>query len=222
MEKPIPLPRRGTTPSPSRRLVPKLKKRPISKTEEIHQRRYEYMIHKDFKIYVASWNVDGLDPCDISLSEWLHTTDEAPDIYAVGLQEIDMDADTILMGDTKVVDEWVKQILLGTHSGSEYEVLCSVRFVGMQLSIIIKQEMKSAAKECMTAMVARGPLNKYGNKGGVGISFCFHESLFCFINCHFHAYQSEVDLRNEDFQEITQRMVFEQEGNKGRRISEHE
>lgn len=194
-----------------------------STSEEVRSRRKEYMIKRDFKIYIGTWNVDSLSPSEnISLNEWLHTVEDTPDIYVIGLQEIDMDADTILWGDTKVIREWVDRIMDGVHPGAEYEELRSVRFVGMQLTVLIKKELKPAISECMTAMVARGALNMYGNKGGIGISFCFHESLFCFVNSHFAAHQHEYERRNEDFQEITNKMLFIEEGCKTRRILSHE
>lgn len=218
-DKPTPLPRMKNLNVPRKPSPLGIR---MSTTEEVRSRRVEYMIKRDFKIYIGTWNVDSLCPDNISLKEWLHTVEDTPDIYVVGLQEIDMDADTILWGDTKVIKSWVDRMLEGVHPGADYEELQSVRFVGMQLTILIKKELKGAISECMTAMVARGALNMYGNKGGIGISFCFHESLFCFVNSHFAAHQHEYERRNEDFQEITNKMLFFEEGCKTRRILSHE
>lgn len=194
----------------------------MSTTEEVRSRREEYMIKRDFKIYIGTWNVDSLSPESLLLNEWLHTVEDTPDMYVVGLQEINMEADTILWGDTKVIRAWVDRIMEGVHPAAEYEEVKSVRFVGMQLTVLVKKQLKSAISECMTAMVARGALNMYGNKGGVGISFCFHEGLFCFVNTHFAAHHQEYERRNEDFQEITNKMLFIEEGCKSRRILSHE
>uniref|UniRef100_A0A336LNP7 CSON015029 protein n=1 Tax=Culicoides sonorensis TaxID=179676 RepID=A0A336LNP7_CULSO len=204
--------------SKSRSAVP----RHMSTSEEVRLRRAEYMTLHDFKIYVGTWNVNSIKPENICLNEWLHTVDDTPDIYAIGLQEITMDANTIFSGEKKVVTDWISRILEGVHPNAEYEELKSVRFVGMQLMVLVKKELKSSISECMTAIVARGAGNYFGNKGGVGISFCFHESLFCFVNSHFAAHQDEFEHRNADFQEITRQMLFIEEGNKSRRIREHD
>lgn len=216
VDKPTPLPRFKNVPQRPQHGIR------VSTTEEVRARRREYMINRDFKIFIGTWNVDSLSPVNISLKEWLHTVEDTPDIYVIGLQEIDMDADTILWGETKVIKGWVDRMLEGVHSGAEYEELQSVRFVGMQLTVLVKKGLTGTISECMTAMVARGALNMYGNKGGIGISFCFHESLFCFINSHFAAHQHEYERRNEDFQEITNKMLFIEEGCKTRRILSHE
>lgn len=47
-----------------------------------------------------------------------------------------------------------------------------------------------------------------GNKGGVGIRFLVHSTSFCFLCAHLAAGQSQVNDRNEDYNEITRRMAF--------------
>lgn len=213
-EKPIPLPRTFKKSSPFERK---------STSEEVRSRRGEYTIKQDFKIYIGTWNVNSLNPENpISLREWLHTIDDTPDIYVIGLQEIAMDADTIIRNVTKVIHTWNERIMEGVHPDAEYEELASIRFVGMQLTVLIKKEIQSAVCDIMTAMVPRGALNVCGNKGGIGISFCLHESLFCFINAHLTAHQQQQEKRNEDYQEIANRMLFVEEGCKTRSVLSHE
>ncbi|KAL8579225.1 hypothetical protein ACOMHN_010809 [Nucella lapillus] len=57
-----------------------------------------------------------------------------------------------------------------------------------------------------------------GNKGGVGIRFLVHSTSFCFVCAHLAAGQSQVNDRNEDYQEITRRMTFPM----GRMILSHD
>ncbi|XP_063708810.1 inositol polyphosphate 5-phosphatase OCRL-like [Culicoides brevitarsis] len=212
--KPVPLPRLKALNKP---FVSRM-----STSEEVRSRRKEYTKKCDFKFFIATWNVGSVDPQEVSLREWLKTVEDTPDFYVIGLQEVDMDAETILWGETKVIQSWVDRISEAINDTGDYEELQSVRFVGMQLTVMIKKMLKGAISECMTAMVARGALNVYGNKGGIGISFCFNENLFCFVNSHFAAHQHEYEKRNEDFQEITNKMVFLEEGCKTRRILSHD
>lgn len=60
------------------------------------------------RIYCGTWNVNlNIPKEELCLREWLATTEDAPDIYAIGFQEIDMSADTIIFGETKPDYGWV-------------------------------------------------------------------------------------------------------------------
>jgi len=58
------------------------------------------------------------------------------------------------------------------------------------------------------ASVPTGFMGMAGNKGGAGISFRFHETNICFINCHFASGDGQTQRRNEDYQTIESRMAF--------------
>lgn len=79
--------------------------------EELLLRQNEYMRFNEYRIYTATWNVNERpSPADIDLHEWLSTSEEPPDIYAVAFQELDMNAKSIAMGETKrdaVMDGWM-------------------------------------------------------------------------------------------------------------------
>lgn len=79
--------------------------------EELLLRKQEYMRINEFRIYTATWNVNEKSPpADLDLHEWLSTTEEAPDIYAVGFQEICMNPKSVMMSDSKrdsVMEAWM-------------------------------------------------------------------------------------------------------------------
>ncbi|XP_055534757.1 inositol polyphosphate 5-phosphatase OCRL [Wyeomyia smithii] len=187
--------------------------------EELDRRRHEYIVCEPYKIYTATWNVNGQTSEDIELPEWLSTTDDPPDIYAVGFQEIEWTPEKIIMNETKIDRTWVKKVMMGLHKGAEYEELASVRLVGMMLTVAVKKSLRDQISDCLTAAVGTGTL-KWGNKGGVGVSFQLNEALLCFVNSHLAAHTQEVDRRNEDHDEIIKRMSFEKTF-RGRSIDEH-
>lgn len=155
----------------------------------------------------------------MSLREWLATTEDAPDIYAIGLQEIDMSAETIFRGETKPDYNWIAKIMEGLHPGDVYEELTTVRLVGMMLTIAIKKSLRSSISKSCTNAVGTGTL-KFGNKGGVGVSFQINETFMCFVNSHLAAHVQEFERRNEDHDEIIRRMAFN-DGFRTRTILEH-
>ncbi|XP_055597459.1 inositol polyphosphate 5-phosphatase OCRL-like [Uranotaenia lowii] len=187
--------------------------------EELQKRRNEYIVFKQFKIYTGTWNVNGQLAEDIDLKEWLSTTEDPPDIYAVGLQEIEFSAEKVILNETKIDRTWVNKIMSGLHSGAKYKELTSVRLVGMMLTVAVKAPLKDHISDFWTAAVPTGLINR-GNKGGVGVSFQLNESLLCFVNVHLAAHTQEVERRNEDHDEIIQSMFF---GNtmEGRFIDDH-
>lgn len=166
--------------------------------EELERRKPEYTIHEPYKIYCATWNVNLNAPSnELSLREWLATTEDAPDIYAVGLQEIDMSPETIFRGETRPDYNWIAKIMEGLHPGDVYEELTTVRLVGMMLTIAIKKSLRGSISKCSTSMVGTGTL-KFGNKGAVGVSFQINETFICFLNSHLAAHVQEFERRNED------------------------
>lgn len=58
-----------------------------------------------FRIFCGTWNVNGQPPPTERLTDWLHC-DRAPDIYAVGFQEIDLSKEAFLFNDTPREAEW--------------------------------------------------------------------------------------------------------------------
>ena len=48
-----------------------------------------------------------------------------------------------------------------------------------------------------------------GNKGGVSVRFRMYDSYLVFINSHFASGTKEIERRNLDFREVSQRLLFE-------------
>ncbi|XP_055597166.1 inositol polyphosphate 5-phosphatase OCRL-like [Uranotaenia lowii] len=176
--------------------------------EELERRRSEYIVYKPLIIYTATWNVNGQTAEDIELPEWLSTTEDPPDIYAIAFQEVEFTVVKIVMKETKIDRTWVEKVISGLHSGAVYEEIESVRLVGTMLSVFVKSSLRNQISDCLIKSVPTGALN-YGNKGGVGISFQLNESLLCFVNAHLTADLQKVAGRNRDHDEIMRKMFFE-------------
>uniref|UniRef100_A0A1L8DVX8 Putative inositol-145-triphosphate 5-phosphatase synaptojanin inp51/inp52/inp53 family n=1 Tax=Nyssomyia neivai TaxID=330878 RepID=A0A1L8DVX8_9DIPT len=198
-----------------------LKKRESKFREELEKREHEFIVYEPYRFYIATWNVNGQPPSDISLHEWLATTKDPPDLYAIAFQELDLSPKAYAVSEARPDFIWVSRVMDGVHPGGDYEELASVRLVGMMLIIVIRRELKRFVKSVATTTVGTGTLNMMGNKGGVGVSMEFHENHICFVNAHLAAHVHEVMRRKEDHDEILRRMQFEQ-GITKRSIEEHD
>ena len=49
-----------------------------------------------------------------------------------------------------------------------------------------------------------------GNKGGVAIRFELYQTSLCFVNSHFAAHLSQYKKRNQNFRDISKKMIFKE------------
>lgn len=118
-------------------------KRELNIQNDFLGRKNEYSTFRPLNIYVATWNVNDQSPEDIILDTLLNAdlTGGVPDIYAIGLQEIDRSALGITMNRTKPDEVWIERIVEGLNPNEDYEPLETVRMVGMQLTIVVRKEL---------------------------------------------------------------------------------
>lgn len=61
-------------------------------------------------VVIGTWNVGSKLPSSssssLSLSSWLHTDEHEADVYAIGLQEVDMTAGALLREETDAGYSW--------------------------------------------------------------------------------------------------------------------
>ncbi|KAF7258607.1 hypothetical protein EG68_04130 [Paragonimus skrjabini miyazakii] len=97
------------------------------------------------------------------------------------------------------------------HTGGGYQRLRRVRLAGILMIVYISAKLfrRANASEMSTQLVPTGVFNMMGNKGGVGLRLTLFNTALCFVNCHLAAGEANVERRNQDFQEIKRKMLFE-------------
>jgi phosphatidylinositol-bisphosphatase len=68
----------------------------------------------------GTWNVNGKMP--ELLDGWLRT-DQPPDLYAIGFQELDLSAQALVLGDTTRSHPWVEAIMLSLSKVADYHLV---------------------------------------------------------------------------------------------------
>jgi len=151
-----------------------------------------------------------------TLCPWLAKPgDEAPDLYALGFQEIvDLNTVNVLFDGNKSVERseyWrlrITEALAHSRVDESYTLLYEGHMVGIGIFIFCKTELVSNFTDVRLATAPVGVLGVMGNKGAVSVRFNYHDTSFCFVAAHLSSGKGEVEARNRDYFEIIRKTTF--------------
>ena len=182
-----------------------------SRRVSLESRKNEYSTPAPVTVHVTTYNANG-KPTGESIQKILQESDEAPDIYAFGLQEIvEFNVGTVMLYDTDSCLKWREHLmaqLAQRHGRERYVPLEMVHLVGTALILFIKAERRSQVSEIATGTVGCGILGTMGNKGGVGVRFEINGLEMAFTSCHLNSGQDKKNRRHQDARDIMQRLAF--------------
>ncbi|ORZ37538.1 Endonuclease/exonuclease/phosphatase [Catenaria anguillulae PL171] len=191
--------------------------------QQLYARAHEFTSSRQLYIHIGTYNVNGKLPQE-PIDTWLRapgTGDIAPDIFAIGFQEIvELTAGQIVSADPMKRQMWQQELVTAIRRcyGPDYVLVCDGQLVGAAILIYAKSSLTAHIHSVEMSIVKTGLGGMTGNKGGISISLTVHDTPFCFVTAHFAAGQSAVDDRNRDYAVIASESMFK----RGRSIADHD
>jgi len=192
--------------------------------KQIRARQDEFTQYKQARVFFGTWNVNAKgkdEPLDSWLcSDWGPSGENAPDIVAVGLQEmVDLNAVNVAV-DNKSQQRslhWIERVRATLNSprnsGNDpmraYTLLSQRYLVGLMLCVFVKAPHKQRVKYVHSDAVGVGVMGMMGNKGGVSVRLQFYDSTICITNTHLAAHRENVAGRNADFANIFSKTSYD-------------
>ncbi|GAM18525.1 hypothetical protein SAMD00019534_017000, partial [Acytostelium subglobosum LB1] len=191
-------------------------------SNKLKEREPEFTKKESMVMFLGTWNVNGKKPTE-SLDQWLGGANPmAPDIYAIGFQELDLTAEALLLGDTTRALPWEHAITQTLQTQGDYIKLTSRQLVGILLFVYVKKEHRAHITHLQSDIAAVGIMGMMGNKGGVAIRFQFYNTSICVINSHLNAHTENVLRRNQDMKDISRTLKFIGDDGKFINIYDHD
>ncbi|ALC48883.1 CG9784 [Drosophila busckii] len=162
-----------------------------------------------YRVYVVTWNVGSRFPDNISLRQLLGLQDDAsgdgsnmhlPDIYAIGLQEVNAQPQQQVLGLFKE-DPW-------THKAKEllreydYVAFKTEQMQGLLLTMFVRRPHVPHLHDMEAEFTRTGFGGIWGNKGAVSIRFTLYGCGLVFVVAHLAAHDQHLDERIEDYKQI--------------------
>uniref|UniRef100_A0A7S2VYZ6 Rho-GAP domain-containing protein n=1 Tax=Eucampia antarctica TaxID=49252 RepID=A0A7S2VYZ6_9STRA len=192
--------------------------------KQIRARQDEFTQYKQARIFFGTWNVNAKGK-DESLESWLckdwgKNGEYAPDIVAVGFQEmVDLNAVNVTVDKNSLqrTQHWQERILETLNSKKNanndpmraYKSLEQKFLVGLLLCVYVKAQHRQRVKYIIGTTVSVGLMGMMGNKGAVSIRLQFYDSTICIVNAHLAAHRENTAGRNADFHNIIQKLRYD-------------
>jgi phosphatidylinositol-bisphosphatase len=192
--------------------------------KQIRARQDEFTQYKQARLFVGSFNVNAKGK-DETLEPWLCADwgtngENAPDIVAVGFQEIvDLNAMNVTVDNKSQqrAQYWTDKIartlnaphLTRNDPNRGYALLMKTYMVGLLVCVFVKNPHKPRVKYVVESTVGVGVMGMLGNKGGVSIRLQFYDSSMCFVCTHLAAHRENVVGRNADFANVYNKTTFD-------------
>eukprot|EP01064_Diplonema_japonicum_P039565 TRINITY_DN9955_c0_g1_i1.p1 TRINITY_DN9955_c0_g1~~TRINITY_DN9955_c0_g1_i1.p1 ORF type:complete len:703 (+),score=68.75 TRINITY_DN9955_c0_g1_i1:37-2109(+) len=168
---------------------------------------------KNLTVSTATFNVGEKIPRSDESTEnykqWLTgNIDNGADIIAVGIQEVDMSAGSVILEETSPkAGVWEGFITRQLSEISQYTKLVSKSVAGLLLLVFIKEPLAEQSSNVAVSVVRIGVRN-YANKGAIAVRLTCCGRKILLLNAHLEAHTERVHRRNKGYDRILSELRF--------------
>lgn len=163
-------------------------------------------------VHILTWNVSSKYPENLSVHKLLglenkpENDSHRPDLYVIGLQEINSQPQSVVKGLFKD-DPWTQKFkeLLKERG---YIAVKSEQMQGLLLILFSKRDHILHIREVESEYTRTGLGGMWGNKGAVSIRFSLYGCSVCVVNAHLAAHDHMLDERIKDYEKIVEEHKF--------------
>lgn len=139
-------------------------------------------------------------------------TENCPDLYVLGLQEIvAFNAKNVMLSNQESQNcsrQWLDIFQCILPRQHKYKIVTSKSMVGIFLCVFVK-ECKMKGISCVrSTSVGVGLMGTGGNKGTVAVSLCYGRTSLCLMTAHLAAHRENVEGRCSDYKNVMTRTNF--------------
>ncbi|CDR46242.1 CYFA0S22e01640g1_1 [Cyberlindnera fabianii] len=187
---------------------------------ELTKRKKEYSSSRTIKLFAGTFNVNGEAIDDLDISSWIYPyDDETYDVVVIGLEEvIELTASKMIVTDHKKQRAWELKIKKTLGMRAKYSMMSVDQLGGIVLMLFVRDDQLSEIKQVETRAKKTGLGGISANKGGVGVSFLYSSTRFCFLAAHLAAGLENVEQRQSDYKTIAKNLIFAS----NRKIKDHD
>ncbi|MBZ3878353.1 Type II inositol 1,4,5-trisphosphate 5-phosphatase [Sciurus carolinensis] len=168
------------------------------------QKEEDYTYIQNFRFFVGTYNVNGQSPKEC-LHPWLSHGIQAPDVYCVGFQELDLIKEAFFFHDTPKEEEWFKAVSEGLHPDAKY---AKVNWLGLCCYCMSNKNMQHISQKWKLRLLEQESWEGWVTKEAWRSRFQLHNTSICVVNSHLAAHTEEYERRNQDYKDICSRMQF--------------
>ncbi|RLV90622.1 Phosphatidylinositol 45-bisphosphate 5-phosphatase INP51 [Spathaspora sp. JA1] len=181
-----------------------------------------YTSHLDITLFASTFNVNG-SIYDGDITDWIfprNTGAKEYDLVFIGLQEIvELNPQQMVNTDVKNKYHWEQRILKCLNStNTKYMVSWSGQLGGLALLLYVKQDKLKYVSNIECSFKKTGLKGVSANKGGVGVSFKYCNTSFCFVTSHLAAGLTNNEERHANYKTLSKGIQF----SKNKRIRNHD
>ncbi|XP_040576069.1 phosphatidylinositol 4,5-bisphosphate 5-phosphatase A [Lepeophtheirus salmonis] len=165
---------------------------------------------EDLSVRLVTWNVNEQSPLleDDFSSLLQNERNEKHDLIIFGFQEINSMPQNYVMDFMVTGEDSWNQVFKSKLNSKGYVKVNTIRTLGIVLTIFSLKKHLIHFRNIETQYTKLAFGGYWGSKGAVSIRFNLYGVSFCFLNCHLHAHDENLQARIDGYESIVETHLY--------------